>query len=428
MSRRVRDKDVETRGARAALKARGKPYWRAIGLGLHLGYRKGRRGGVWVVRRYLGERAYKVETIALADDTEDADGTEILDFWQAQEAARNMRQGKIKAGATAVKDAVAAYLEHLQGRASWRDAKKRLEAFVLPEFGQKQVAELDADAIRKWHRGIAKQPARARTKPGAAQNYRKSDGDPEAARKRQASANSCLGLLKAALNYFWDERKLKCEREWLRIKAFKGVNVTRSRYLTLAEAKRLINASDPEFRVLVRAALETGARYQEFARLRVRDFNPDSGTLHIRKSKVHKDRHIVLTEEGQELFGNLAAERKESEVILGREWRTNDQQAPMVATCKRAKIEGASFHTLRHTWALAVMNGVPPFIVAKNLGHADITISLILRPTWLGKVRTTRSRRPDLQQPGMNVAPRTGCSPSIPARLLDGPHIWRPRG
>jgi hypothetical protein len=239
MSRRVRDKDVETRGARAALKARGKPYWRAIGLGLHLGYRKGRRGGVWVVRRYLGERAYKVETIALADDTEDADGTEILDFWQAQEAARNMRQGKIKAGATTVKDAVAAYLEHLQGRASWRDAKKRLEAFVLPEFGQKQVAELDADAIRKWHRGIAKQPGRARTKPGAAQNYRKSDGDPEAARKRQASANSCLGLLKAALNYFWDERKLKCEREWLRIKTFKGVNVTRSRYLTLAEAKRL---------------------------------------------------------------------------------------------------------------------------------------------------------------------------------------------
>jgi integrase len=174
-------------------------------------------------------------------------------------------------------------------------------------------------------------------------------------------------LLKAALNYFWDERKLKCEREWLRIKAFKGVNVTRSRYLTLAEAKRLINASDPEFRVLVRAALETGARYQEFARLRVRDFNPDSGTLHIRKSKVHKDRHIVLTEEGQELFGNLAAERKESEVILGREWRTNDQQAPMVATCKRAKIEGASFHTLRHTWAsLAVMNGVPPFSLLRT--------------------------------------------------------------
>ena len=31
-----------------------------------------------------------------------------------------------------------------------------------------------------------------------------------------------------------------------------------------------------------------------------------------------------------------------------------------------------SFHILRHTWAsLAVMNGVPLMVVAKNLGHAD---------------------------------------------------------
>ena len=38
-----------------------------------------------------------------------------------------------------------------------------------------------------------------------------------------------------------------------------------------------------------------------------------------------------------------------------------------------AKIEpGISFHGLRHTWAsLAVMNGMPLMVVARNLGHAD---------------------------------------------------------
>ena len=41
MARRVRDSDLETRAARGKLKARGKPYYRAIGEGLHLGYRKG---------------------------------------------------------------------------------------------------------------------------------------------------------------------------------------------------------------------------------------------------------------------------------------------------------------------------------------------------------------------------------------------------
>jgi integrase len=44
----------------------------------------------------------------------------------------------------------------------------------------------------------------------------------------------------------------------------------------------------------------------------------------------------------------------------------------MRAACKQAKIAGASFHCLRHTWAsLAVMNGTPLMIVARNLGHAD---------------------------------------------------------
>ena len=51
--------------------------------GLHVGYRKGKRGGVWVIRRYIGAGDYKVETIAAADDVEDANGIEILDFWQA---------------------------------------------------------------------------------------------------------------------------------------------------------------------------------------------------------------------------------------------------------------------------------------------------------------------------------------------------------
>ena len=54
MARRVRDRAIETREARRKLKASGKPYWRAIGKGLHVGYRKGKASGVWVVRRYLG--------------------------------------------------------------------------------------------------------------------------------------------------------------------------------------------------------------------------------------------------------------------------------------------------------------------------------------------------------------------------------------
>jgi len=41
------------------------------------------------------------------------------------------------------------------------------------------------------------------------------------------------------------------------------VAAARVRYLTVAEAKRLLNACNPDFRRLVQAALATGARYGE---------------------------------------------------------------------------------------------------------------------------------------------------------------------
>jgi integrase len=78
-------------------------------------------------------------------------------------------------------------------------------------------------------------------------------------------------------------------------------------------------------RILVRAALETGARYQELARLRVADFNPDSGTLHIRKSKANRNRHVVLTDDGREFFAGLVVGRKGADPMLRREWKQSQQ-------------------------------------------------------------------------------------------------------
>jgi integrase len=344
---------------------------------LHLGYRKGRTGGVWVVRRYLGDQAYVLRTIAQADDNEDSNGAEILDFWQAQEAARNLRQNiRLKVGPYTVRDAVTAYLDHLEGRPSYNDTKKRLEAFVLPAFGDKSVADLEDDEIRKWHRGIAKTPARRRSKPGVVA-YRNGDlKDPEVARKRQASANRCLSLLKAALNHAWRNRKktgVESNDAWQRVQLFRGVDIGRARYLQLPEARRLIDAATGDFKVLVQAALQTGARYSELARLRVSDFNAEAGTVHIRKSKANKDRHIVVTDEGTEFFKQLTLGRSSNSPLLGREWGRGHQDPPMKEASTRACIDPPlNFHALRHTWAsLSVMAGMPLMVVAKNLGHSD---------------------------------------------------------
>ena len=185
-------------------------------------------------------------------------------------------------------------------------------------------------------------------------------------------------MLKAALKHAYDEGHVANSNPWgRRLAPFEQVDVARVRYLSVAEAQRLLNACALDFRLLVRAGLETGCRYGELIRLEVSDFNADAATLAIRQSKSGKPRHVVLTQEGAAFFGQCTAGRAGSELMFHRDdgsaWARSDQHRPMKEACERGKINPAiSFHITRHTWAsLAVMNGTPLLVVAKNLGHRD---------------------------------------------------------
>ena len=61
MAKKVRERALDTRAARDKLKSSGKPYYRSIGPGLHLGYRKGKDARRWVARVYAGAGNYVVE-------------------------------------------------------------------------------------------------------------------------------------------------------------------------------------------------------------------------------------------------------------------------------------------------------------------------------------------------------------------------------
>jgi integrase len=393
MARTVRDSDLQHRTKRLSkLTPRGKPYYRLIDPGLHLGYRRprGRKGkpagaGRWVVRYYLGNQAYKVEIIGTADDYGDADGVTLLDFSQAQAKARKfVAQHAAKRGSDdgplTVKAAVETYLEFLESnRKSAADARQRAAAHIYPSLGDVLVTALTPDILRRWQATLAKAAPRVRTKPGEPQQYRETNGDEEATRQRRASANRVWTTLRAALNHAWADGLVPSDTAWRRVKPFKNVDAARLVYLTIAEARRLINAADDAsgFRNLVRAALFTGCRYGELCRLTAADFNPDSGTLAIRQSKSGKARIVHLADEGRAFFGQLAAGRSGSDRMLpkadGTAWQRSAQAWRMAAVVARAKItKPISFHSLRHTYAsLAAMNGVPLLVLAKNLGHRD---------------------------------------------------------
>jgi integrase len=387
MARTLQDAKLDTRAARLRLKKRREPYWRSISEGLAVGYRKGAKGGTWIARHYSAEHGRRYQSVGTADDIADPDGAHVLSFAQAQEAARKWfthlarhDRGEVQSGPYTVCDCLEDYLTWFQGhRKSGIDARSRVGTHIVPKLGDIQCNRLTTAEIRKWLRDLAATPARLRSKKDAKKpNFRElAKGDDEAIRRRRASANRTLTVLKAALNRAWREGKISSDDAWRRVEPFEEADGARARYLTVAEAKRLFNASDPNFRRLAQAALASGARYGELATLRAADFNPDSGTIHVRTSKSGKGRHIVLNDEGAVLFKSLAAGKSGDALLLvkadGSPWNKSHQARPMAEACKRAKINPpVSFHILRHTWAsLAVMAGAPLMVVARNLGHAD---------------------------------------------------------
>lgn len=202
MARLVRDAKLETRTARTRLPIGPKPYFRRLEIGFHLGYRRLSNGGTWIARGFAEDSRYREFRLGLADDTQDADGVSVLDFGQAQKAAREWWRAElrreeghdIRTGPFTVADAVTEYLKALERRGSKgiRESKYKTDVHILPVLGSMQVAKLTTRRIEDWHHGLTEKPPLARSKPGKKPNHRKADKSPDGIRRRRATANRVM--------------------------------------------------------------------------------------------------------------------------------------------------------------------------------------------------------------------------------------------
>jgi len=391
MARTVRDTNLEKPAARARLAPRGKPYWRVLESGLHLGYRRTKTGGgSWTARRFLGGGKYAERGLGLADDLQEADGATVLTFSDAQGKARVWWKAAERAelglapidGPYTVRKALDAYFADRERRGSKGLAKDRAaaRARILPALGDVELAKLTTKRIRDWHTGLATAPKLVRSSRivKKAQKRRAVDAkDADAVRARRATANRTLTVLKAALNHAFHDGRVVTDEAWRKVKPFREADAPVVHFLSEDECRRMVIACDGAFRSLVRAALLSGCRYGELTRMRARDFNAEAGTITVRESKSGKPRHVALTDEGQSLFADLTAGHTGREPIFirddGKAWGPSHQQRPLDAASARAKIEpAATFHILRHTYASALaMRGVPMGVIAAQLGHSD---------------------------------------------------------
>jgi integrase len=282
-----------------------------------------------------------------------------------------------------------------------------IKAHILPELGAIQVTALTKRDIQQWFDKVASTAPRQRTgfvkikvmvehtvngirvqrlrdratDVQLPQSYRENvslDGD--ALRKRQATANRILTILKAALNFAHDREYVASKDAWVNVKPFRQVDKAKVRFMTNVEVSALLNATEDDFRSLVRGALLTGCRYGELANLRVKHFDAKQEQVFIAESKNGESRHVELNGQGVELFQALTTGRSGEDRIFersnGSHWKPSEQKRYIDRACKLAAIEQVTFHILRHTYASHLVSaGVPLLTVAHQLGHKDTRIT-----------------------------------------------------
>jgi len=287
---------LTNRTRRGELAPAGKPYFRHIGEGLHLGYRRPAtegRAGAWVGRRRRADGGYKTENLGLADDLPgivagpQPNGSTVLTYDQAQSALRAWARAEAEAeraaqegstGGPTVRTAIAAYLAERESRsATSTDARLRLSCHVLhAPLADVTLRTLTEKHFADWRTGLARG---GRQKKGAPSST-----------LAPATVARLLNDLRAALNSAAKRHRLDLApviRTGL--KAPPNADAPRdTQILPDADIRRVVDAAravDQDFGLLVMVLAATGARFDQLARATVSAFQPDQERLMVPVSR-----------------------------------------------------------------------------------------------------------------------------------------------
>ena len=315
MARAIRSSTFETRSARLKLPVSIKPTFIRVAKGLGLGYRRNKSGGVWVMRVADGKRSSWVRTIGAADDFAEADGIDVLTFWQAQDKVRSL--ARADRGGTAEPVTVAQVLDAYEADLKTRDRDvanvQRIRAHITNGLAGKLITLLAPRELRAWRDDLMQKMS-------------------------PASVNRTGFSLKAALNLAarQDERVIS-RRAWQQGLALIP-NAANDRNVILSDSvvRDLIAEAYNESRELglfVELAAVTGARPSQIVRLEVRDLQdgcePRLMMPASRKGKGKKARSHYPVPISADLAERLAAPDRPANAPLvtrpnGKPWkRTN---------------------------------------------------------------------------------------------------------
>jgi len=327
---------IDTKAKRDRLTKRREPYWHKLRLGGYIGHRVGANGGSWIARYRDedGKQNYKSLILRshLPQNEFDAATAEANKWFDSIEEGNRAKPGTLQEAA----DYYIQRLEHDKDKRAVKDAQGRINLHILPKLPNILLDRLREGHILNWHKSFIV------------------EGSPDEMRKSRATANRNLSTLKAILNRAYKSGLVSSKNAWKDVNKFSDTHKAREDFLERDQIKRLLDASEGNFKILLTAGALTGARYGELAKLKVRDLDRQHDILNIPKDKTNA-RHFPLTKQTKAFFVEQAKGKLPEATLLTKNgvdpWGHGDQTKLMREVAEKAELpRSIVFYTLRHSF------------------------------------------------------------------------------
>lgn len=152
-------------------------------------------------------------------------------------------------------------------------------------------------------------------------------------------------------------------------------NKVRMRYLRESEYTKIMKAcDDPELRLFILLAVQTGMRKDELLRLRWNEVDLENGEIILfeERNKNSRTREVPLTEEALELLKNTQSRTHAEWVFYNRSTRTHRKDMYDAWNRLRTKLglKDVVIHGFRHTFASwSLQHGIAEKAVMDLMGH-----------------------------------------------------------
>lgn len=305
------------------------------------------------------------------------------------------------------------FLEFTKTYLSWAQQHKRSFRFykmfvdyLIPIFGKMKLGEISTNDVQKWWDARAQQITRRGRVPSDVTLNRE--------------LNQLSGIFTRAITLG------KLEINPCRKITKYRVASQRTKVLSPEEEKRILDVLDSEYPFMtgiVRLALLTGMRRGEIFKMKMENLDLEIqrnlrgdvlsyGQIDLpgNITKSGKPRTIPLTQEAREILLDRVGEPY---ARVFRDVSASHASKIFAWACKVAKVSGAVFHTLRHSFGTRLADrNVNPAVIKDILGHASLKqteIYIHLDATPLHRAVQTLSE-PSGEVHDISVAKKTGNS------------------